>query len=130
MFAKTVGAGHEAVLVAAGLEALDLARMSLAVAALQFGLGVEEIDLAWTAGLHEEDDGPGSTPKMAGARRQIGAPRRSAERVEESIGVEEVGGGQRSEAEIRLQECPARAESIHDNSLHVKKLTGVQEHVT
>src|SRR5262249_48773230 len=54
MAAEAVAAGHQPILVAAGLKALDLAGMSLTVAALKLGLGIEEIDLAGTPGLLEK----------------------------------------------------------------------------
>jgi len=71
ILAEGEGAGHEPVRAAAGLKALDLAGVLLAVPLLQLRLGVEKIDLAWAARLHEQDDRTGLGRKVARPRTQV-----------------------------------------------------------
>ena len=63
---------HQQIGLAAGLKTLDLLRMLLAAALCEFGLRVEQVDLARPAVLHQENDGLGPGRKMPRARRQIG----------------------------------------------------------
>src|SRR5207237_9943036 len=62
---------HEQVLVAARLEALDLAGVLLTAALLQLGFRIEEIDLAGPSHLQEHDDGSGLASEVTGPRPRI-----------------------------------------------------------
>src|SRR5258708_8932457 len=75
MLAEWERAGHETIVVAAGLEALDLARVFLSVALLKLGFRIEQIDLAGTTHLQEHDDGSRRPGVVTGPRPRVGAAR-------------------------------------------------------
>ena len=68
---KAEGRAHQQIGLATRLKALDMLRMPLAAALLQLGLGIEQIDLAGPAVLHQQNDRLRPSRKMAGPRRKI-----------------------------------------------------------
>ena len=66
-------AAHQLLAFTAGLEGLEVVGLYLAVASAQLGLGVEEIDLARAANLHQQDDRAGTRRKVAGTGTKVHA---------------------------------------------------------
>jgi hypothetical protein len=104
-------AAHQQVVLAAGLEALDVSGVLLAVALLQLRFGVEEVDLARPADLHQQDHGLGPAGEVAGPRPQVAAAGKSRGPAVGSrdLPAHEVRERQRPQSEAGLQqEGPAR----------------------
>ena len=70
-------AGHQLLAFASRLQRLDILGVFLAVALLELGLGVEQVDVAGPAHLHQHDHRSGPRGEMA---RRGGSSRRAASR--------------------------------------------------
>ncbi len=115
MAIKPERAGQEALAFAPGLQRLEALAVRLAVAFVEFGLGVEKIDLARAAHLHEHDDRPGSRRKMARPCTQIGSigPACGIDVCMALLLCQEMGQRQSTKAERRLLQERTTAEPGH-----------------
>src|SRR5206468_3463939 len=75
MLAESERTGHEPVVITAGLKALDLARVLLAVALLQLGFGIEQVHLTGTTHLQQHDDGSSRPGEVTGPRPRVRSTR-------------------------------------------------------